>query len=63
MFLTADLFAGISKKDADSSDRTALFAEINKGEDITKGLKKVTKEMQTHKNPALRAQVQIFFSK
>uniref|UniRef100_A0A0N5AST7 Adenylyl cyclase-associated protein n=1 Tax=Syphacia muris TaxID=451379 RepID=A0A0N5AST7_9BILA len=35
-------------------DRSALFAEINKGSDITKGLKKVTKDMMTHKNPALR---------
>ncbi|VDD90801.1 unnamed protein product [Enterobius vermicularis] len=40
-----------------ADSRSALFAEINKGEDITKGLKKVTKDMQTHKNPALRAQV------
>ncbi|XP_022104570.1 adenylyl cyclase-associated protein 1-like [Acanthaster planci] len=32
----------------------ALFADINKGADITKGLKKVTSDMQTHKNPALR---------
>uniref|UniRef100_A0A914RFK6 Uncharacterized protein n=1 Tax=Parascaris equorum TaxID=6256 RepID=A0A914RFK6_PAREQ len=44
-----------------SADRAALFAEINKGEDITKGLRKVTADMQTHKNPALRAQVYIFF--
>lgn len=38
----------------DNSDRQALFAEINKGEGITSGLKKVTAEMQTHKNPNLR---------
>lgn len=37
--------------------RDALFAEINKGEAITAGLKKVTADMQTHKNPALRDQV------
>ncbi|EAT34722.1 AAEL013074-PA [Aedes aegypti] len=36
-------------------DRSALFAQINQGEDITKGLKKVTSEMQTHKNPSLRS--------
>lgn len=36
--------------------RDALFAEINKGEAVTAGLKKVTAEMQTHKNPALREQ-------
>ncbi|KHN70804.1 Adenylyl cyclase-associated protein 1 [Toxocara canis] len=41
---------------SDGADRAALFAEINKGADITKGLKKVTADMQTHKNPALRAQ-------
>ncbi|CAL1683855.1 unnamed protein product [Lasius platythorax] len=38
-----------------NDDRSALFAQINQGEDITKKLKKVTSEMQTHKNPALRA--------
>lgn len=37
--------------------RDALFAEINKGQAITAGLKKVTADMQTHKNPALRGQV------
>lgn len=36
-------------------ERNALFAQINQGEDITKGLKKVTSEMQTHKNPSLRS--------
>ena len=34
--------------------RNALFAEINQGEGVTKGLKKVTADMQTHKNPSLR---------
>nr|XP_031830881.1 adenylyl cyclase-associated protein 1 isoform X1 [Nomia melanderi] len=37
-----------------ADDRSALFAEINQGEAITKNLKKVTSEMQTHKNPSLR---------
>ncbi|CAL8143860.1 unnamed protein product [Orchesella dallaii] len=37
-----------------SDDRAELFAELRKGEDITKSLKKVTSEMQTHKNPNLR---------
>jgi len=37
------------------ADTNALFAALNKGSDITTGLKKVTKDMQTHKNPALRA--------
>ncbi|XP_072940620.1 adenylyl cyclase-associated protein 2 isoform X2 [Epargyreus clarus] len=35
-------------------DRSALFAEINQGEGITSHLRKVTSEMQTHKNPQLR---------
>ncbi|OAD62310.1 Adenylyl cyclase-associated protein 1 [Eufriesea mexicana] len=37
-----------------TDDRSALFAEINQGEAITKNLKKVTSDMQTHKNPSLR---------
>lgn len=37
-----------------NDDRSALFAEINQGEAITKNLKKVTSNMQTHKNPSLR---------
>lgn len=37
-----------------NDDRSALFAEINQGENITKNLKKVTADMQTHKNPTLR---------
>lgn len=32
----------------------ALFAEINKGSDITKGLKQVSDAQKTHKNPAIR---------
>jgi adenylyl cyclase-associated protein len=32
-----------------------LFQEINKGDNITKGLKKIAADQQTHKNPALRA--------
>lgn len=36
-------------------DRSALFAQINQGEDITKGLKRVTPDMQTHKNTTLRS--------
>ncbi|KAH6919003.1 adenylyl cyclase-associated protein [Coprinopsis sp. MPI-PUGE-AT-0042] len=33
----------------------AVFAELNKGEAITKSLRKVDKSEMTHKNPALRA--------
>ncbi|XP_046362437.2 adenylyl cyclase-associated protein 1-like [Haliotis rufescens] len=35
-------------------ERAALFSQLNKGTDITKGLKKVSDDMKTHKNPALR---------
>ncbi|BFZ11262.1 hypothetical protein BsWGS_14301 [Bradybaena similaris] len=43
------------KGDDDSgAGRSALFAEINKGGDVTKGLKKVSDDMKTHKNPTLR---------
>lgn len=38
-----------------NDDRSALFAQINQGEDITKGLKRVTADMQTHKNTGLRS--------
>ena len=33
----------------------AVFAELNRGEEVTKGLRKVDKNEMTHKNPALRA--------
>jgi adenylyl cyclase-associated protein len=33
----------------------AVFAELNRGEDVTSGLRKVDKSEMTHKNPALRA--------
>nr|CAG4643315.1 EOG090X08PR [Ilyocryptus agilis] len=36
-------------------DRAKLFAQLNQGENVTKGLKKVTADMQTHKNPNLRS--------
>ena len=32
-----------------------MFAELNRGEEVTKGLRKVDKSEMTHKNPALRA--------
>ncbi|XP_033013623.1 adenylyl cyclase-associated protein 1 [Lacerta agilis] len=38
----------------DPASRSALFAEINRGEAITSGLKHVSDEMKTHKNPALK---------
>ncbi|KAK0406416.1 hypothetical protein QR680_018562 [Steinernema hermaphroditum] len=56
--LPANLFDDVKKttKPAADSDKQALFAEINKGSAITSGLKKVTADMQTHKNPSLRQQ-------
>ncbi|XP_030080319.1 adenylyl cyclase-associated protein 1 [Drosophila hydei] len=42
------------KLDSAGDDRSALFAQINQGADITKNLKKVTGDMQTHKNASLR---------
>ncbi|KAI0274390.1 adenylate cyclase associated N terminal-domain-containing protein [Russula aff. rugulosa BPL654] len=33
----------------------AVFAELNRGSEVTKGLRKVDKSEMTHKNPALRA--------
>ncbi|KAI0792862.1 adenylate cyclase associated N terminal-domain-containing protein [Abortiporus biennis] len=33
----------------------AVFADLNRGEEVTKGLRKVDKSEMTHKNPALRA--------
>lgn len=38
------------------SNRAALFADLNKGLGVTSGLRKVTDDMKTHKNPNLRSQ-------
>ncbi|CAL9690917.1 unnamed protein product [Knipowitschia caucasica] len=40
--------------DSGNDNRNALFASINKGADITKGLKHVSDKEKTHKNPTLR---------
>jgi adenylyl cyclase-associated protein len=40
-------------KDAGGLD--AVFSELNKGEAVTKGLRKVNADQMTHKNPSLRA--------
>lgn len=51
-----DIFAedkGASAAPA-SGGLDAVFSELNKGEGITKGLKKVDKSEMTHKNPELR---------
>lgn len=38
-----------------ASGLDAVFSELNKGEAVTKGLRKVDKSQMTHKNPSLRA--------
>lgn len=40
---------------AKPSGLDAVFSELNKGEAVTKGLRKVDRSEMTHKNPALRA--------
>jgi len=40
---------------AAGAEKSGLFAALNAGGDITKGLKKVSDDQKTHKNPALRA--------
>ncbi|KAH7637072.1 adenylate cyclase-associated protein-like protein [Dermatophagoides farinae] len=54
---SADFFNDNSTNSASGNpndQHAALFASINKGTDITKGLRKVTSEQQTHKNSSLR---------
>nr|CAG4642617.1 EOG090X08PR [Evadne anonyx] len=51
--LFADVNSGAEAADGQKS-RAELFAQLNLGSDVTKGLKKVTPDMQTHKNPTLR---------
>ena len=51
-----DLLADDGKSKAGKGANTdALFAELSKGSDITKSLKKVGDDQKTHKNPNLRA--------
>ncbi|KAL3480303.1 adenylate cyclase associated N terminal-domain-containing protein [Aspergillus californicus] len=38
-----------------SSDMTAVFAQLNQGDNVTQGLRKVDKSEMTHKNPDLRS--------
>lgn len=40
---------------AKGSGLGAVFSELNKGSDVTKGLRKVDKSEMTHKNPSLRS--------
>lgn len=51
----ADLLADDSSSKSAKPSNDALFAEINRGADITKGLKKISDDQKTHKNPNLRA--------
>lgn len=39
----------------ETSALDAVFSDLNKGEAVTKGLRKVNPEQMTHKNPSLRA--------
>ncbi|CAO3663185.1 unnamed protein product [Umbelopsis ramanniana] len=49
-------FEDASAKAAPSTTgASAIFAELNKGESVTSGLRKVDKSQMTHKNPSLRA--------
>ncbi|KAM4687583.1 adenylyl cyclase-associated protein 2 [Discoglossus pictus] len=43
-------------KDDMSQDRSALFDQLNQGEAITRGLRHVSDQEKTHKNPQLRGQ-------
>ncbi|XP_065146635.1 adenylyl cyclase-associated protein 2 isoform X2 [Paramisgurnus dabryanus] len=45
-----------SKADDTAPQHSALFAQLNQGEAITKGLKHVSDDQKTHKNPTLRPQ-------
>lgn len=52
----------IKEEGAPSSNASglgAVFSELNKGSDVTKGLRKVDKSEMTHKNPSLRASSQV----
>uniref|UniRef100_A0A1A7XVP4 Adenylyl cyclase-associated protein n=1 Tax=Iconisemion striatum TaxID=60296 RepID=A0A1A7XVP4_9TELE len=46
--------SGPAGGDSGANNRNALFASINKGSDITRGLKHVSDDQKTHKNPNLR---------
>ena len=51
----ADFMADLKiEENPEKKARNALFDDLNKGDDVTRGLKKVTDDMKTHKNPALR---------
>ncbi|KAJ6547406.1 cyclase-associated protein [Mycena capillaripes] len=47
--------AAASASASSGGGAAAVFAQLNRGEEVTKGLRKVDKSEMTHKNPALRA--------
>ncbi len=47
--------AAAPSKERGSGDMDAVFAQLNQGEGVTSGLRKVDKSEMTHKNPVLRA--------
>ena len=48
-----------SEHQQNPNDMGAIFAELNRGEAVTSGLKKVDKSQMTHKNPSLRSQAPV----
>ncbi|XP_010771271.1 adenylyl cyclase-associated protein 2 [Notothenia coriiceps] len=50
------VFTDDSQPQTGTPPHSALFAQLNQGMDITKGLKHVSEEKKTHKNPNLRSQ-------
>ncbi|KAK9455801.1 adenylate cyclase associated N terminal-domain-containing protein [Dipodascopsis uninucleata] len=59
----ASVFEVISDSKPAGGNLGAVFAEINKGEAVTAGLKKVDKSQMTHKNPSLRTQEPVSVSR
>ncbi|XP_004484841.1 adenylyl cyclase-associated protein 2 [Dasypus novemcinctus] len=49
-------FENEGRREESSPSRSALFAQLNQGEAITKGLRHVRDDQKTYKNPSLRAQ-------
>ncbi|KAF5386785.1 hypothetical protein D9615_001875 [Tricholomella constricta] len=47
--------APAASKPSTGGGAAAVFADLNRGEDVTKGLRKVDKSEMTHKNPTLRS--------
>ncbi|GAC95666.1 adenylate cyclase binding protein [Pseudozyma hubeiensis SY62] len=50
----ADVSAGVAAGGAAAGGMDAVFGQLNQGENITRGLKKVDASQMTHKNPELR---------